>query len=145
MKCAVPAAGGKPGVTPGRPKDIIGFIEELAAQSGHIEPVDEGCYQAFLELMQQQIEKLAVAVTVWGIVHYLSRSREQSQSGAAALLKKLGSKGEVARDLAYRLYTLCERRKWAKTLANNALVLRWSDVAKLAQQTGAGPVQVELV
>jgi len=86
-------------------------------------------------------------LTVWEIAHYLSRSLEQSESGAAALLKKLGPKGEVARDLAYRLYAVCERRKWAKeALAYNALVLNWSDVTKLAQQTGAGaPVQGEMI
>lgn len=45
-----------------RPKDIIDYIEALAAESGHFEPVDEDYYQAFLELTQPQIEKLAVAV-----------------------------------------------------------------------------------
>ena len=45
-----------------RPKDIIDYIEALAAQNGHFEPVDEEYYQAFLELTQPQIEKLAVAV-----------------------------------------------------------------------------------
>ncbi|MCC6271206.1 MAG: hypothetical protein IT190_08005 [Microbacteriaceae bacterium] len=47
---------------PGRSKDIIDFVEKLAAQSGHIEAVDEDYYRAFLELTQPQIEKLAVAV-----------------------------------------------------------------------------------
>jgi putative DNA methylase len=53
----------------------------------------------------------------------------------------------VARDLAYRLYTICERRKWSKeALAYNALVLSWSDVTKLAQQAGAGgPTQEKLL
>ena len=45
-----------------RPKDIIDYIEALAAENGHFEPVDEDYYQAFLELTQPQIEKLAVAV-----------------------------------------------------------------------------------
>jgi len=86
-------------------------------------------------------------LTVWEIVHYLIRNLEQSEAGAAALLKQLGSKGEVARDLAYRLYIICERRKWAKeALAYNALVLSWSDVTKLAQQIGVGaPVQAEMI
>jgi hypothetical protein len=46
----------------GRPKDIIDYIEALAAENGHFEPVDEDYYQAFFELTQPQIEKLAVAV-----------------------------------------------------------------------------------
>jgi len=45
-----------------RPKDIIDCIEQIAAQSGNFEPVDENYYQAFLELTQPQIEKLAVLV-----------------------------------------------------------------------------------
>jgi hypothetical protein len=45
-----------------RSKDIIDYIEALAAENGHFEPVDEDYYQAFLELTQPQIEKLAVAV-----------------------------------------------------------------------------------
>jgi hypothetical protein len=45
-----------------RPKDIIDAIEEIAGEVGYFEPVDENYYQAFLELTQPQIEKLAVAV-----------------------------------------------------------------------------------
>lgn len=47
---------------PERPKDIIDEIEKIAAEAGHFEAVDEDYYQAFLELTQPQIEKLAVAV-----------------------------------------------------------------------------------
>ena len=47
---------------PERPKDIIDAIEKIAAEAGHFEAVDEDYYQAFLELTQPQIEKLAVAV-----------------------------------------------------------------------------------
>jgi hypothetical protein len=45
-----------------RPKDIIDDIQALAAENGNYEPVDDDYYQAFLELTQPQIEKLAVAV-----------------------------------------------------------------------------------
>ena len=47
---------------PKRPKDIIDAIEKIAAEAGHFEPVDEDYYQAFLDLTQPQIEKLAIAV-----------------------------------------------------------------------------------
>ena len=43
-----------------RPKDLIDFVEKLAAQNGNIEAVDENYYQAFLSLSQPEIEKLAV-------------------------------------------------------------------------------------
>ena len=45
-----------------RPRDIIDAIEKIAAEAGHFEAVDEDYYEAFLELTQPQIEKLAVAV-----------------------------------------------------------------------------------
>src|ERR1017187_5664579 len=47
---------------PNRPKDIIDHIEAVAAGHGHFEPVDENYYQAFVELNQPQIEKLAIAL-----------------------------------------------------------------------------------
>jgi len=47
---------------PDRPKDIIDHIEAIAAADGHFEPVDENYYQAFVDLNQPQIEKLAIAL-----------------------------------------------------------------------------------
>lgn len=47
---------------PNRPKDLIDFIEEMAAKDGNFLPVGEDYYQAFLDLSQPQVEKLAVAV-----------------------------------------------------------------------------------
>ena len=54
---------------------------------------------------------------------------------------------EVARDLSYRLYTVCERRKWAQeAIGYNALVLSWPDLKRLAdEQKAAGPSQAELI
>ncbi|HQU45725.1 MAG TPA: hypothetical protein PK867_23125 [Pirellulales bacterium] len=49
-------------------------------------------------------------LTVWETTQHLIRALEtQGESGAAALLARLGGIGETARELAYRLYTLCER------------------------------------
>jgi putative DNA methylase len=56
------------------------------------------------------------------------------ETAAANLLRKVGGMGEVARDLAYRLYNLCERNKWAsEALAYNGLVIAWPEITKLAQ------------
>ena len=44
--------------------------------------------------------------------------------------------GEVARDLAYRLYGTCERKKWAQeALAYNSLVIAWPEITRLADQS----------
>jgi putative DNA methylase len=87
-------------------------------------------------------------LTIWEITHHLIRRLEQGESGAAELIQQLGAKAEVARDLSYRLYTICERRKWAQeAIAYNALVLSWGDVQRLAEErkTAATPTQKELI
>lgn len=78
-------------------------------------------------------------LTVWEIVHHLIRVSEAGGEGAAAaLVAKLGVKAEVARELAYRLYTLCERKKRADDArAYNALVQSWPEISRLAQGIAA--------
>ena len=69
------------------------------------------------------------------------------QVGDYLLLRKLGGTAEIARDLAYRLYTLCERKKWVdEALAYNGLVIAWPELTKLALQTRneTGGVQKEM-
>jgi putative DNA methylase len=75
-------------------------------------------------------------LTAWEIVHQLIRVLGSGGEGAAAeLLAKLGGKAEVARELCYRLYTLCERKKRAaEALAYNGLVQSWPEIARLARE-----------
>jgi putative DNA methylase len=75
-------------------------------------------------------------VTAWETVHHLIRALEQGGEGVAAeLVAKLGAKAEVARELAYRLYTLCERKKRAtEALSYNGLVQSWPEIARLARE-----------
>ncbi|HUP24006.1 MAG TPA: DUF1156 domain-containing protein [Thermoanaerobaculia bacterium] len=86
-------------------------------------------------------------LTAWEIVHHLVRALEAGgESAAADLVAKLGAKAELARELAYRLYILCERKKRApEALAYNGLVQSWPEIARLAQhQPKASPEQEEL-
>ena len=73
-------------------------------------------------------------LTAWEIVHHLIRVLASGGEAAAAeLVTQLGAKAEVARELAYRLYTLCERKKRAvEALAYNGLVQSWSEINRLA-------------
>jgi len=77
-------------------------------------------------------------LTAWEIVHHLVRVLASGGEGAAAaLVAKLGVKAEIARELAYRLYTLCERKKRAvEALAYNGLVQSWPEIVRLARETG---------
>ncbi len=73
-------------------------------------------------------------LTVWDMVHHLIKSLEQGEEVAAKLLVKLGSNAETARELAYRLYSICERKKRsADALRYNALVQSWPELLRLAQ------------
>ena len=75
-------------------------------------------------------------LTAWDIVHHLIRALEAGgESASAALLAKLGAKAEVARELCYRLYTLCERKKRAsEALSYNSLVQSWPEITRLARE-----------
>ena len=75
-------------------------------------------------------------LTSWETVHHLIRALEAGGEGAAAkIVSKLGAKAEVARELCYRLYTLCERKKrTAEALSYNGLVQSWPEITRLARE-----------
>ncbi|RLA40677.1 MAG: hypothetical protein DRR42_25605, partial [Gammaproteobacteria bacterium] len=75
-------------------------------------------------------------LTVWEMVHHLIRVLEaDGESAAAALVTKLGTDAETARELCYRLYTLCERKKRAtEAMAYNGLVQSWPEITRMAQE-----------
>ncbi len=80
-------------------------------------------------------------LTAWEVVHHLIRALEAGgESAAAVLVAKLGAKAEAARELAYRLYTLCERKKRAaEALSYNALVQSFPELERLAKEPGRRP------
>jgi len=77
-------------------------------------------------------------LTAWEVVHQLIRVLGSGgESAAATLVAKLGSKSETARELAYRLYTICERKKRAaEALAYNGLVQSFPEITRLAREGG---------
>ena len=57
------------------------------------------------------------------------------ESAAAELLAKMGASRDVARELCYRLYSICERaRRSQDALAYNALVQSWPEIVRLARE-----------
>lgn len=86
-------------------------------------------------------------LTAWESVHQLVRSLETGgEPAAAALAAKLGGHAETARELCYRLYTLCERKKRApEALSYNALVQSWPEIMRLAQETPRDQLQGTLI
>ncbi len=74
-------------------------------------------------------------ITIWEVAHYLIRLlEEEGESAASLLLRQVGALGETARDLAYRLYGICERKKWAQeALPYNSLVVAWPEIVRLSR------------
>ena len=66
-------------------------------------------------------------ITVWEVTqHLIHRLDQKGQDAAAELVSRVGGLAETARELAYRLYTLCERKGWAEEAGYyNALVVAW--------------------
>ena len=75
-------------------------------------------------------------LTEWEVVHQLIRALDSGgETGAARLVAKLGNHADTARELAYRLYVLCERKKRAQdALAYNALVQSWPEIQRLSTE-----------
>jgi len=71
---------------------------------------------------------------VWEALHHLIRALKQGgESASGALLAALGGKAEAARQLAYRLYTLCERLGQAEDArAYNELITSWTGIESAA-------------
>jgi hypothetical protein len=77
-------------------------------------------------------------LTAWEAVHQLIRALASGgEAAAAGLVARLGARAEIARELAYRLYTLCERRKRAaEARAYNGLVQSFPEIVRLAREGG---------
>ena len=77
---------------------------------------------------------------VWETLHHLIRAlKQEGESGAGKLLAAVKAKSEATRQLAYRLYTLCERQGWAEDArAYNELITSWTGIESAAGQSPAG-------
>ena len=85
-------------------------------------------------------------LTAWETVHHLIYTLETGgESAAAELTTALGGTAETARELCYRLYTLCERKKRAaEALSYNSLVQSWPEITRLAQERKSEAKQATL-
>ncbi len=86
-----------------------------------------------------------VRLPVWEALHQLIRVfKTDGESGAGAVLGAVQAKAEATRQLAYRLYTLCERAGWAEDArAYNEIITSWSAIESAATRV-PGPKQAAL-
>lgn len=75
--------------------------------------------------------------TVWETTLHLRRTlMSHGEQAAAALLQAAGASDDAPRDLAYRLFHICERTgTQSEALAYNALVTAWPELARQAQSS----------
>jgi putative DNA methylase len=83
---------------------------------------------------------------VWEATHHLIRAlNTEGESAAGALLAAMPDKAEPIRQLAYHLYTLCERKKWAEDArAYNELITAWHAVVAASMEAGQAGSQMGL-
>lgn len=75
--------------------------------------------------------------SIWLLCQQLTRAMETGGVEACAQIvaPMLGSNAERAKDLAYRLYTLAERKGWTQEgYAYNALVVAWREIQSCAAE-----------
>lgn len=98
------------------------------------------------ELQRDWSPETDARLPVWEALHHLIRALNQDgESAAGALLARMPTRAEPVRALAYRLYTLCERKGWAEDArAYNELVTAWNSIEQAAVSSGTVGSQVEL-
>lgn len=84
-------------------------------------------------------------LSIWEATEHLIRVLQSGgESGAAELLAKLqaipGGRADAARELAYLLFTVCERKGWNKeALGYNSLVIAWPSLMEAARNLKVVP------
>ena len=83
---------------------------------------------------------------VWEALHQLIRElRAQGETAAGGLLAGMPQRAEPIRNLAYRLYTLCERKGWAEDArAYNELITSWIGIEAASHEKGHFGSQTKL-
>lgn len=84
--------------------------------------------------------------SIWEAMHQLIRAlNTQGSTAAGELLARMPSKSESIRALAYRLFTLCERKRWSdEARSYNDLVSSWASIEQSASDAGVLGSQANL-
>ncbi len=80
-------------------------------------------------------------LTVWEITQHLIRALESSEAEAATILRKVGGGfGDRAKQLAYLLYGICEKKGWAQEAGPYDMLIRvWPDLLRRAASDDVPP------
>lgn len=105
----------------------------ISASSGKVQLVRPAEYPADWDPATDQ------RLPIWEALHQLIRIfRTDGESASGRVLSQIESKAEPVRQLAYRLYTLCERAGLAEEArAYNELITSWSGIESAAAKEPA--------
>ncbi|HDR9039079.1 TPA: DUF1156 domain-containing protein [Burkholderia vietnamiensis] len=124
-----------------------GTAVDALAQAGVVESA-KGSVRLFrwAEMPRDWSPETDTRLPIWEALHQMIRALNQDgESVAGALLARMPARAEPIRALAYRLYTLCERKGWADDArAYNELVMAWSAIEQAAGEAGVVNTQREL-
>jgi putative DNA methylase len=83
---------------------------------------------------------------IWEAMHHLLRAlRGGGETAAGSLVARMPARMEPIRQLAYRLYTLCERKGWAEDArACNELITTWAAIEAASHRAGQVGTQTDL-
>ncbi|HLD44041.1 MAG TPA: hypothetical protein VJC18_01295, partial [bacterium] len=83
---------------------------------------------------------------IWEALHHMIRMFQSGgENAAGTLLAQMPARAENMRQLAYRLYTLCERKGWAEDArAYNELITSWAQIETESHKIGHVGTQREL-
>jgi putative DNA methylase len=83
---------------------------------------------------------------VWEALHQLIRALNKNGENAAGnLISRMPERSAAIRQLAYRLYTLCERKGWAEDArAYNELIGAWPAIVAASLEVGPKGKQLDL-
>jgi putative DNA methylase len=98
------------------------------------------------ELPRDWLPETDSRLPVWEALHHLIRALNQhGESVTGAILARMPARAEPIRALAYRLYTLCERKGWTDDArAYNELVTTWNAIEQAAGEAGLIGSQAQL-
>jgi putative DNA methylase len=85
-------------------------------------------------------------LSIWGALHHMICAlNQQGEVAAGTLLSRMPTRAESIRALAYRLYTLCERKGWAEEArAYNELITAWSGIERASAEYGPVATQQDI-
>jgi putative DNA methylase len=115
---------------------VAGVVEAgiVAASRGRVRLLARDEYSADWDPAKDR--RIPVWEATQRLVHMLLTNGEASIGEVA----RLGGLGDTARDLAYRMYQVAERKGWTdEARAYNALVVAWTDLARGAESARAAP------